>query len=453
MIGGVAVAVAATLFVLAGGPVLNAVGLTNSATSTVTPGYFESVAEPTGNGVPHAVEPTPVATARSTSGSPVASEVAARLKAVKRKDIGTLGMAFLDADGEDLYGESQNSLLTPASNLKVLSSMAALKVLGPGRTFQTTVVSNGDAGIVLVGGGDPFLTSKKSTDYPQRASMADLASQTAAALKKQGTSSVTLGYDTSLFTGPAWNPDWTDSYKSEVAPIAPLTVDQSRSSVGMPRTTPVEDAVSAFATQLTAQGITVTSRKATTAAKDATKLAAVSSPSVEVIVEQLLLHSDNDAAEILGRHTAMESGRPGSFAGATEAITEALTELKLFDEGAVIRDASGLSKSNRVTPNMLARSIHDALHSDRYSPVIGGLPLAGVSGTLQSRYSSSAGRGQVWAKTGFLTGIHGLTGLLVTKDGDVVVFSMIVNGQSERGVAQPVLDSLTSAVVDCGCST
>lgn len=450
---GVAVAVAATLVLLGAPPLLKATGLTPTAASSVTPGFFDSVSEPTGNGVDVPVSPPVVATARSDAHSPDADKVVARISAVTRKDIGVTGMSFLSAEGERLYGEAEDTPLAPASNLKVLSSLAALRVLGPGTTFHTSVVSVDKDSVVLVGGGDPYLTSAESGAYPHRGSMADLAQQTADALKRQGTERVSLGYDTSLFSGPSWHPDWTDSYKVEVAPVVALTVDRSRTTQGVPRPTPVEDAVGVFVRELATRGITVTSRSEATAPNDATTIASVSSPSVEVIVEQILLHSDNDAAETLARHTAIASGLSGSFTGAAEAITAALTDLDLHGDGSVIRDASGLSKSNRVTPTMLARGVRSALHSDTYSAVVSGLPLAGVSGTLQSRYSANAGRGQVWAKTGFLSGIHGLTGILVTMDGDVVVFAMLVNGQATRGIAQPTLDSLTSAVVQCGCQS
>ncbi len=451
---GVAVAVVTTAVMLGGPPALYATGLwIDGGSATVTPGFFEDVPEPTGDAADLPVSPEAVATPRTATAVPAASAVASRVASVSRTGLGTTAMTFLDAaDGTVVYDENAQQALTPASNMKVLSTLAALEVLGPGTTFTTEVVTSGAGQIVLVGGGDPYLTATTRSDYPERASLEQLAQRTATALKKTGTTTVVLGYDTSLFSGPDWHPDWTDGYSSEVARVVSLAVDGSRTSEGMPVADPVANAVTAFVSALARQGITVTSTAPATASAGATQLASVSSPAVSVIVEQILLHSDNDAAETLARHTALASGQPASFTGAAAAITAVLAKLGLLDSGALIRDGSGLSKSNRVTTGMLARAVRASLHSDAFGAVVSGLPLAGVSGTLQTRYSTNAGRGQVWAKTGFLSGIHGLTGILVTLDGDVLVFSMLVNGQADRGIAQPALDAITSAVVTCGCS-
>lgn len=450
---GITLVIATTAVVLGGSSALRASGLwASGASSSVSPESFPSATDPTGDVAERPVSLEPVATPRAESPAPSADRLAARIGSVSRKGLGTSSVTFLNAStGAVLYGESSHKTLAPASNMKVLSAIAALDVLGPDTTFSTRVVASGPGQIVLVGGGDPYLTVSTQNSYPARGSLQQLAQSTATALRDQGTTKVTLGYDSSLFTGPNWHPDWTDSYSSEVARIVPLWADKARTSEGMPVDDPAGAAAASFAKLLASDGITVTSTKATTSTASAAQVAAVSSPPVSVIVEQILLHSDNDAAEVLARHTAIAAGQPASFAGAATAITDSLKKRDLWDAGAVIRDGSGLSTSNRVTTDMLARAVRSALHSDTLGAVISGLPLAGVSGTLETRYSTSAGRGQVWAKTGFLAGTHGLSGILVTHSGDVVVFSMLVNGQADIGVAQPVLDAITSAVVSCGC--
>ena len=40
-----------------------------------------------------------------------------------------------------------------------------------------------------------------------------------------------LGYDATLFAGPAWNPAWPDSFARSVAPITALTADHARPSL------------------------------------------------------------------------------------------------------------------------------------------------------------------------------------------------------------------------------
>lgn len=453
----VLIAVAATLAVLAtgtilGGPaLLQATGFAGpTAAGSVPPGFFDDVPAPTAGEV--RVSPDAVATGRSRDESPDAAAVQRRIAAVPRAGLGDAGMTFVSArTGDSLYSDRADELFVPASTLKVLTSVAALAALGPETTFTTSVVRSGPGTIVLVGGGDPYLTDATSPDYPHAASLQQLAQSTADALKQAGTKSVVLGYDESLFSGPDWHPDWTDSYLSEVAHISALSIDGGRSQYDLPYTETAGVAATAFVNRLKANGIAVTRAQRMAAPADAPRVAAVKSVPVSVIVEQVLLHSDNYGAEVLARQVAIAGGRPGTFDDGAAAVSGQLAKLGLLDERAIIRDGSGLSKKNQVTPAMLAEAVRHCLDDDRLSAVVTGLPLAGVSGTLSNRYDTDAGRGNVWAKTGFLAGIHGLAGVLVTTDGDTVVFAMLVNGQASRGVAQPILDALTSAVAGCGC--
>ena len=96
--------------------------------------------------------------------------------------------------------------------MKLLTSTAALSILGPDHTFKTSVVSPKRGQIILVGGGDPYLARKAGADYPKRATISGLARATASRLKQDKIKKVSLGYDSSLFKGPAWNPRWPAFY-------------------------------------------------------------------------------------------------------------------------------------------------------------------------------------------------------------------------------------------------
>ena len=134
--------------------------------------------------------------------------------------------AVLDVgSGRTLFAHKRTKTYIPASTMKLLTSAAALSILGPDRTFTTKVVSGSGRQIILVGGGDPYLESKADKE---RASLADLARATAAALRKQKVRKVSLGYDDSLFSGPRWNPTWPSGYRDVVTPISALWVDEGR---------------------------------------------------------------------------------------------------------------------------------------------------------------------------------------------------------------------------------
>ena len=126
----------------------------------------------------------------------------------------------------------------PASVTKLLTTTAALSVLGPETRFTTRVVAGGKKRIVLVGGGDPFLASKPlPAAYPEHADLRTLAAQTAAALRQQGRTSVQLGYDDSFFSEPSFNPAWPAHYLPEhvVSRVTALWVDEGRPAVGSGR--------------------------------------------------------------------------------------------------------------------------------------------------------------------------------------------------------------------------
>ncbi|RZD23754.1 D-alanyl-D-alanine carboxypeptidase/D-alanyl-D-alanine-endopeptidase, partial [Campylobacter jejuni] len=100
---------------------------------------------------------------------------------------------------------------------------------------------------------------------------------------------------------------------------------------------------------------------------------------------------------------ALASGKPGSFAGGTQALEEHLKNIGAWQDGAVIQDGSGLSQGNRITALMLSRAWRKVLTTLKLQPVANAVPVGRVSGTLHKRFSdpsTAAGRGVVHAKTG-----------------------------------------------------
>ena len=83
-----------------------------------------------------------------------------------------------------------------------------------------------------------------------------------------------------------------------------------------------------------------------------------------------------------------------------------------------------------------------------------GLPVAGVEGSLRTRYGddqSLAGRGVVRGKTGTLTGVHALAGYLRTAGGSLLAFAFVVNGAENDFAAKVWLDRVSAALSRCGC--
>ncbi|MEU6668612.1 D-alanyl-D-alanine carboxypeptidase/D-alanyl-D-alanine-endopeptidase [Streptomyces sp. NPDC046727] len=367
---------------------------------------------------------------------------------------GSHAAAVIDvATGERLYGTDAGKALTPASTTKIATAVAALSALGPDHRLTTRTALDPDTReLVLVGGGDPTLTAHARTGG--WAGLRALAQDTATALGKRGIHKITLSYDTTLFTGPALHPIGVND---NLAPVSALTVDEGRAddsaSGPAPRVAdPAADAAARFAGFLKDAGITTTAPGPSKASTRAQTLATVSSPPLSALVERMLTNSDNDIAEALARHTALASGRPASFAGGAEAIATHLRKLGLPMSGAAFHDGSGLDRADRLTADLLTALLAEAGDPDRpgLRPVLTGLPVAGFTGTLSSRYTDGAS-GVVRAKTGTLTGVNTLAGTVVDKDGHLLAFAFLASDTANALEAQSALDTAATALAGCGC--
>lgn len=383
--------------------------------------------------------------------APSAKALTGRIAKLAKAAAAKPSVVVIDAQtGRTLIDRGDRPYL-PASTMKLLSSLAAVEALGNDRTFATTVVSPRDGVLILRGGGDPLLTDARSTG---RASLQQLASTTAAELKRAGVTKVTLGYDASLFGGRAWHRHWTDNYRYSVAPISALMVDGGRTRTGKADEKPAATAAAKFAARLAKAGITVTPPKPMRATGEDRELASVASPSVEQLVEHILRYSDNTAIETLSRQAALAAGERGDFAGATGTVRTTLRRLGLWVSGMVIDDTSGLSRDNRVTPGVLAKTMRLVLTEDRFRSLIAGLPVGGVSGTLAGRFDDDRerpGRGVVRAKTGSLRDVTTLAGYLITEDGSPLVFALMANKVVRPFATRDWMDTTTARWASCGC--
>lgn len=385
-----------------------------------------------------------------------------------------VGIAVADpASPALLFDDHAADAFAPASTNKVVTAVAALGALGPDDQFTTRVVRGAPAGanpgspaaIVLVGGGDPTLSTQGTAPDPgyRPASLDDLAARTAAALQAQGVNSVTLGYDASVFAGPGLHPTWSPGYTDgNVAPVSGLAVDEGRVKAAddlSPRVTdPAGAAATAFAARLAAHGVQVVGKPAVAAAGSGGELARVASPRLADLVEHMLTVSDNDLAEALLRHVAQADGKPATFDGGVAAVRDELGRLGVDLTGLNVLDGSGLSREDRVTPAFLVRVLSTAAsdHHPDLRAALTGLPVAGFTGTLaeDGRYTtppSLAGAGLVRAKTGSLTGVVTLAGLVRDSSGQLLVFALMADEAPDATTARAAVDRLATTLAGCGC--
>ncbi len=440
-----------------------------AAAPSPTPSPGPQLPPPPGVSVPDA-GPAPPVLAAATAAPPSPAGLRRVLRDdLRDRDFGPhLGVLVEDlATGKELLRHGGDSLFTPASTLKLLTSAAALEQLGPDHRFATRVLAGrGDNQIVLVGGGDPLLARTSTEDgYPKVATTEELAAETAAALGHRN-GRVRLLYDDSLFAGPAVNPTWEPSYVPDqvVTPISALWVDEGLGPgrTGPRATDPAKRAAEAFAAQLRDAGVRVVGEpRRGQAPADAKELARVESPPLDQIVGNTLDVSDNEGAEVLLRQTAVAADRRPTFRGGVAAMRDTLADLGVDLSRAKIYDGSGLSRRNRVPLDAIAQTLRVAADVDHpeLRSVVSRLPIAGFTGSLRSRFVASLrpaaepGLGVVRAKTGTLSGVHGLAGVVVDDDNATLLFVAIADRVRLPKTldARADLDNLAAEIADCGC--
>lgn len=386
-----------------------------------------------------------------------------------------------------LYSRDAQQYFIPASNVKLLTTAAALQKLGPQFRIITSVYSGQNGSFYIVGRGDPSIGETQ---------LKDLAKQ----LKQRGVNQVSeLIADDSYFPGDSVNPkwEWEDVQAGYGAPINSLIFNEnaiklvlSPQSIGQPlRVTfadvtqanqwriennsatvgkeeaefvevgrdfwqpvirvrgnlrfgsesefayvsvvnPANNFIQRFRQVLNAEGITVKQALVASNTQPQTEeLAAVESPPLSDLVRETNQESVNIYAEVLLRLLGKIAPVPRKdrVEFGLQELAAALTQLGVNPDGYVLADGSGLSRQNLVSPEALVQTLRLMANSPLKSIYRDSLPVAGTSGTLKNRFNNTSAQGIVRAKTGTLTGVSALSGYVEVANFEPLAFSIIIN--------------------------
>ncbi|MCH9679325.1 MAG: D-alanyl-D-alanine carboxypeptidase/D-alanyl-D-alanine-endopeptidase [Actinomycetia bacterium] len=392
---------------------------------------------------------------------PTPSAVRARIDDLaQQKSLKRSGVVVVDPGSDQvLYGKQVSRALIPASVTKILTAAAAVEVLGVSTRLATRTSEQANV-VYLIGGGDATLPRSLASDAQPNgpASLRRLARSTATALG--GTTKVDVVFDDSLFTGRPLGPGWAKRFPNAgvAAPVSALMIDQGRKSRSSRARVadPAKRAAQVFANILENRGVTVGRVSRGRAPDSAKELARVESAAVAEMVQRMLTESDNDVAEALGHLVGKELLNDGSFAGGARATSQVLSSAGIDTQDLALFDASGLSSRNRVSPVTIADVLTDVATERRWTELAQGLAVAGVTGTLANRFTTKAtspGRGVVRAKTGTLTGVAALAGIVLDADKRPLVFAIIGNNITSQARARDTMDRIASQLAKCGCSS
>jgi D-alanyl-D-alanine carboxypeptidase/D-alanyl-D-alanine-endopeptidase (penicillin-binding protein 4) len=314
---------------------------------------------------------------------------------------------------------------------------------------------------VLVGGGDPILSAApagKPTPCAGAARISDLAAKVKTALAGQPVNKVVV--DSSIFSGPTTAPGWgpEDAPSDYASPITGTMADGGRSAPTCAPTDPRSGMPDLVAGQALATDLAGGAVSRGTAPAGAKVLGQVQSAPVSRLVEQMLTDSDNVIAEVLTRQVAIAMKRPATFGSGAAAVSTALKPLGI-NVGGGMKDGSGLSVDDRIPAGVLGQVLLKAVdpkHPELH-PIIAGLSVAGWDGTLleQGRFNGSANAadGVVRAKTGSLTGVTSLAGVVTDTDGRLLVFAFVADKvpSADPTSSRTAIDQLAAALARCGC--
>jgi D-alanyl-D-alanine carboxypeptidase/D-alanyl-D-alanine-endopeptidase (penicillin-binding protein 4) len=381
--------------------------------------------------------------------------------------------AAVSVDGEDVGSRNADMPVIPASAQKVLIAEAALELLGPEHRYTTSVVASPaiadgtlDGDLVLVGGGDPVLSSDW---YPGSGlEVNPVFNETsldllAGAVVDSGLSRITgsvIGDGTRYddeFYAPGWGPGVAGA---DAGPYDALMVNDTRVRGEDQRgSDPSRAAAREFARLLTERGVVVDGPAVSGSAlsyDEVVDVAEIQSEPLTRIVEEMLTASDNNTAELLVKEIGVSADPDAANTreAGLAAIVALLGQWNVDTSQIVMVDGSGLSPNNRLT----CEALLEVLQRGEPDGTVGAaLPVAGESGTLRDIFTDHPVSGRLLGKTGTLTnppfnvdppGVKALAGYLPVDGGGAVEYVLILNGPTiaDQSEYRPVWDDLVDVL-------
>jgi len=386
-----------------------------------------------------------------------------------------VGIYIKDLNTGRVIADHNSSLaMTPASVMKVITTASALELLGPDFRFVTRTGLTGsrdrrnrsrwDGNLVVTGSGDPTLGSDRFREY------AGMADSIVASLRRMGISAIsgTVVIEESMRDAgpvPTWEVEdiawpygaglYGFNYAGNTVAALPskgitrpasslkirlLPADKEQQGVDVARgawddelvvrapaarrrkadwsvNVSVPDPAGVFAGILTgklrAAGITI-GRKATGDGRgQLTDVYTHRSPAAAEIMRDLMKRSDNLFAEGMLRAIDPEGDR----ADCIKAEKELWTDRGIDARRTIIRDGSGLSRGNRLSPRFISDILEMMARGEHAGTFVGFLPVAGVDGTLKSFGAKTRLKGRLAMKTGSVSAVQTYAGYRLDWDG------------------------------------
>jgi D-alanyl-D-alanine carboxypeptidase/D-alanyl-D-alanine-endopeptidase (penicillin-binding protein 4) len=201
--------------------------------------------------------------------------------------------------------------------------------------------------------------------------------------------------------------------------------------------------VTALAEALRDRGITVDGQPARGDSAAVDSLFTVQSVPLRDILPMILKPSQNQIAEAFLRTIGLERTGVGTADSGRRVIERQFAEWQIPADGFVVRDGSGLSRNDYLSPEAIVRILDVMRRSPNFQLFHDALPNAGVDGTIGTRMRGTPAQGNLHAKTGTLPMVRSLSGYVHTADGRLLEFSILCNGWT---APQSEVDAVADAI-------
>ena len=191
-----------------------------------------------------------------------------------------------------------------------------------------------------------------------------------------------------------------------------------------------------------AQGIAIDEAPTDTTAK-LDSLAGMWSPTLREVLPFFEKPSQNQIGELLFKTLALAKTGVGTADSAQQVVTRQLLAWGAQADGFAVRDGSGLSRHDYVSPRTIVTVLDAVRRSPDFKVFYDALPIAGVDGTIRNRMKGTPAEGNVHAKTGTLDKARSLSGYVTTADGRMLLFSALANNYT---VPTRRVDQVTDAL-------
>ena len=167
------------------------------------------------------------------------------------------------------------------------------------------------------------------------------------------------------------------------------------------------------------------------------------------IIPALMKPSQNQIAEILLKTIGLERGGTGTSDSARKIVGQQLLAWGVQPDGFIIRDGSGLSRHDLVSPETIVKVLDKIQQDTAFAVFYNAMPIAGVDGTLKDRMKGTPAEGNVHAKTGSISAARSLSGYITSADGERLIFSILANNwttpsSAVTGVADQIAAALAA---------